>query len=68
MLSICPSICRMFLFPGDNFSKYQWIFMKFGVCIVIVGIWFGIADGQILSISDSYQSATCPYLHFSVIT
>ena len=34
----------------DNFSKYQWIFTKLGMCIDIVKIWFGIPIGQILSI------------------
>ena len=43
-----PSIC--FSFPDDNLSKHQWIFIKLGLCIDIVEIWFGIADGQILSI------------------
>ena len=37
-------------FPDDYFSKYKLIFTKFGVCIDIVEICFGIADGQILSI------------------
>ena len=42
----------IFLFPDDNWSKYQWIFTKLGLCIDIVEIWFGIATGQISSISD----------------
>ena len=49
----CPSVCRTyvrFLFPDDNLSKYQWICMKVDMCIDIVEIWFGIANGQILSI------------------
>ena len=40
----------LFLFPDDNFSKCQWIFTKLGVCIDIIEICFGIADGQISSI------------------
>ena len=40
---VCPSIC--FLFPDDNLSKHRWIFTKFGMCIDIVLIWFGIANG-----------------------
>ena len=37
-------------FPDDNLSKHQWIFTKFGICIDIVEIWFGIAiNGQISS-------------------
>ena len=45
-----------FSFPDDSFSKCQWIFTKLVVCIDIVKIWFGIADGQIPSIFDSYVS------------
>ena len=44
--SVRPSV--HFSFPDDNFSKYQWIITKFGMCIDIVEIWFGIANGQIL--------------------
>ena len=36
-----------FSFSDDNFSKYQWIFMKLGMCIDIEGICFGIVNGQI---------------------
>ena len=39
-----------FLFAGDNFSNYQWIFTKLGMCIDIVEIYFGSANGQISSI------------------
>ena len=42
----------IFLFPDDNLSKNQWIFTKLGMCIDIVEIWFGIANGQISSIFD----------------
>ena len=42
----------IFLFPDDNFSKHQWICTKVGMCIDIVEIWFGIANGQILSNFD----------------
>ena len=37
------------LFPDDNLSK-QRIFTKIDMCIGIVGIWLGIANGQISSI------------------
>ena len=57
-----------FSFPDDNFSKYQWIFTKLGVCIDIVNIWFWIADGQITSVFDSYLPVSCPYFHFWMIT
>ena len=39
-----------FSFLDDNFSKYQCIFTKLGMCIDIVEICFWIANGQILSI------------------
>ena len=38
-----PSV---FPFPDDNLSKYQWIFAKLGMCIDIVEIRFGIANGK----------------------
>ena len=60
-VSIRPSV---FSFSGDNFSKWQWIFMKLGVCIDIVEIWLGIAYGQISLIFDSYLSAIRPYFRF----
>ena len=34
-----------FSFSDDKFSKYLWIFTKFGVCIDIVEICIGIANG-----------------------
>ena len=37
----------IFSFLDDNLSKHQWIFTKLGMCIDIVEIWIGIADGQI---------------------
>ena len=36
----------IFSFPDDNLNKHQWIFTKLGMCIDIVEIWFGIANGQ----------------------
>ena len=45
-----PSV--RFSFPDDNLSKLQWIFTKIGLCIAVVEIWFGIANGQILSVFD----------------
>ena len=47
LLSVRPS--ARFSFPDDNLSKHQWIFTKLGMCIDIMEIWFGIANGQILS-------------------
>ena len=55
----------MVLFPDENFSTYQWIFTKIGMCIVNVEICFGIVNGQILSIFDEwlnqfYSTKTLP--------
>ena len=36
-----------FSFPDDNLSKYQWICITLDMCIDIVEIWFGIANGHI---------------------
>ena len=47
----------IFSFPDDNLSKHPWIFTKLGMCIDIVEIWFGIANGQISSIFDG---VICP--------
>ena len=55
MVSHWTSVCLpvhlsvRFSFPDDNLSKRQWIFPKRGMCIDIVDIWFGIANGQISS-------------------
>ena len=47
---ICQSYVRpsIFSFPDGNFSKYKWMFTKLGMYTVIVEIWFGIANEQIL--------------------
>ena len=39
----------VFSFPDYNLRKCQRIFAKLGVCIDIMEIWFGIANGQISS-------------------
>ena len=44
-------------FPDDNRRIYCAIFTKLGMHIDILEIWFGIANGQILSIFDR---VTCP--------
>ena len=41
---VCPSV--RISFPDDNLSKHQWIFTKLGMCIDVVEIWFGIANGH----------------------
>ena len=54
-VSVRPSVNRTsvrILFPDDNLSNHQMIFTKFGVCIDIVEVWFGIANGQISSNFD----------------
>ena len=45
---VCPSVrpSVRFSFPDDNLSKHEWIFTKLGMCIDIMEIWFGIANGQ----------------------
>ena len=73
--SVSPSICQFislsivrpsvhFSFPDDNLSKHQWVFTKLGMCIDIVEIWFGIANGQILSIFDGVISGDMPIFSF----
>ena len=47
----------IFSFPDDNLSKKQWIFTKLGMCIDIVEIWIGIANGQIWS---NFDGVICP--------
>ena len=49
----------LFSFPDNNLNKCQWIFARLGMCIDIVEIWFGIANGQISSIFDR---VICPRL------
>ena len=51
-LSVRPSVFRFRMM-----SKHQWIFTKLGMCIDIVEIWFGIANGQISSI---FYGVICP--------
>ena len=42
----------IFSFQDDNLCKCQGILTKLGTCIDIKEIWFGIANGQILSMFD----------------
>ena len=62
---LCPSI---FLFPDHNLSECQWIFTKLGMCIDIVEIWFGIANGQISPIFNSCLPATHLIFCFGTVT
>ena len=58
-------------FPDDNFSKCQGILTKLRTCIGIKEVWFGIANGQISSIFDSYLPAGYYgfrfYLHINLL-
>ena len=62
-LSVCLSVHLSYVHPSvfsfaeEILNKYQWIFAKLGMCIDIVEIWFGIANGQISSI---FNGVTCP--------
>ena len=47
----------LFSFLDYNFSKLQGIFTKLAICIDIKEIWFGIANGQILS---HFDGVICP--------
>ena len=51
----------VFLFVDDYLSKYQWIFMKLGVCIDIVEVWFGIDNGKISSIFQLFAHDTAVF-------
>ena len=42
----------IFSFPEDNLIKCQLIFTKLGMCIDIVEIWFGLANGKLSFIFD----------------
>ena len=68
-MSVRQSYVRLsvrFSFPDNNLSKHQWIFIKLGMCIDIVDIWFGIANGQISSNFYGYLSARdTPIFSFS---
>ena len=48
----------IFLFPDDNLCKCQGILTKLGTCIDIKEVWFGIANGQISWMFESYLPAT----------
>ena len=47
-------------------SKYKWIFTRLGICIDIMEVWFGIANGQISSIFDSYLPDSGRALSFHI--
>ena len=60
--SICLSV--RFSFPDDNLRKHQWVFTKLGMCIDIVDIWFGIANGQISSNFTELSPRDMPIFSF----
>ena len=51
-LSAHNTFVFLFAFLDDNFSIYQCIFTKLGMCIDIVKICIGIANGRISFIFD----------------
>ena len=54
----------IFSFPDDNLSKRQWIFTKLGICIDIVEIWIGIANGQFRQILTELSARDTPIFSF----
>ena len=72
--SMCPSVHPSFRqsyshlpihisFP-DCLSKHQWIFTKLGMCIDVVEIWFGTANGQISLNFDRFICRDTPIFSF----
>ena len=61
--SVCPSVSRTFVRPSVfRLRMITWVningfFTKFSMCINIVEIWFGIANGQI---SSNFDGIICP--------
>ena len=53
----------VFSFPDDNLSKCQWIFTKLSMCIGIVEVWFGIANGKILSVLTALSGGEYYFTH-----
>ena len=65
--SVCLSVVRpsiRFSFPDDNLSKHQWIFTKFGMCIDIVEIWFGLLMGKFRQILMVLSARDTPIFSF----
>ena len=48
----------IFSFLDDNLCKCQGILTILGTCVDVKEIWFRIANGQILSMFDSYLPTT----------
>ena len=65
--SIHPAVVHMSIsisFPDGNLNKHQWILTKLGMCIDVMELWFGIANGKILSVFD--RVICPPHLHIFV--
>ena len=58
VVHLCVGL-SLFLFPGNNLSKCQWIFTKICVWIDVKEVWFGIANGQIFV---KFDRVICPLI------
>ena len=69
-VSVRSSVCLSYIRPSvisfldGNLSERQWVFTKFGICIDIVEIWFGIANGQISSILTELSARDTSFFSF----
>ena len=67
-VSVRPSVVRPSVRPFFRFrvitSKHQWIFFKLGMCIDIMVIWFGIANGQISLFFTELSARDTPIFSF----
>ena len=61
LTELSASHTSIFSFLVNNFSKYQCIFIKLGMCIDIVEICFGVANVQISSIFISHHKIVVGY-------
>ena len=62
---ICP--LSVFAFPDKNYSKYQWIFTKLGMCIDIVEICMEllmVKFHQFLTELSAHHMIVVGYYHF----
>ena len=64
-LSLCTLV---YSFSDDNLSKYQWNFTILGICIDIVEICFGVANGQIHQLLTDLSASNSPCFYFQMIT
>ena len=69
LTELSASNMSVFSFLDDNFSKYQWIFTKLGMCMALI-LWssaLSLLMGKSSSL-DSYLPAVHPYFTFRTIT